>query len=231
MVMVQNPESAEYDGMPRSAIATGLVDYVLPPDEMPSQLIAYTKHALGHKALPTSPPTPKAASQLKKIFIQLRAKTGHDFTYYKQNTIIRRIERRMAVNQIERLEDYASFLQENPLEIEALFRDLLIGVTSFFRDPEAFNALKDQAIPRLFDKIPRDGAVRVWVPGCSTGEEAYSIAMLIHEYIETQKQNYKVQVFATDIDSLLMSPRNGWGAFSSSTPTAAPIKYKNSSAM
>ena len=200
MVMAQNPESTEYDGMPRSAIATGLVDYVLPPAEMPAQLIAYVAHAFGKAPRPVSPPAPKAEDAMKKIFILLRAQTGHDFSQYKQNTIDRRVERRMAVHQIERLDEYVRYLQQTPAEVEALFRDLLIGVTSFFRDPEAFAALKEQVIPRLFAGKDAGAAIRVWVPGCSTGEEAYSIAILLQEQMELLKQSFKVQVFATDID-------------------------------
>ena len=200
MAMAQNPESTEYDGMPRSAIATGLVDYVLPPAEMPAQLIAYVAHAFGKTSLPVSPPAPKAEDALKKIFLLLRAQTGHDFSQYKPSTIVRRIERRMAVHQIERLDEYVRYLQQTPAEVEALFRDLLIGVTSFFRDPEAFEALQEQVIPQLFAGKPAGALIRVWVPGCSTGEEAYSLAILLQERMEELKQSFKVQVFATDID-------------------------------
>ena len=200
MVMAQNSASTEHDGMPRSAIATGLVDYVLPPAEMPAQLIAYATHAFGTTTHPVSPPTPKAEDALKKIFILLRAQTGHDFSQYKQNTITRRVKRRMAVQQIERLDAYVRYLVKNPAEVEALFRDLLIGVTNFFRDPEAFAALEAQVIPHLFEGKPAGALIRVWVPGCSTGEEAYSIAILLHECSAALKQSFKMQVFATDID-------------------------------
>ena len=200
MVMAQNPESTEYDGMPRSAIATGVVDYVLPPAEMPPQIIAYVAHAFGRPPRPVSLPTPKAGDAMKKVFILLRAQTGHDFSLYKQSTINRRVERRMAVHQIERLSEYVRHLQQTPAEVEALFRDLLIGVTNFFRDPEAFAALKEQVIPRLCADKDAGAAIRVWVPGCSTGEEAYSIAILLQEHMELLKQSFKVQVFATDID-------------------------------
>jgi two-component system CheB/CheR fusion protein len=201
MVMAQNPESTEYDGMPRSAIATGLTDYVLPPAEMPAQLIAYVAHAFGKRPRPVSPPAPRAEDALKKICILLRTQTGHDFSQYKQSTMIRRVERRLAVHQIERLDGYVRYLQQNPAEGEALFRDLLIGVTSFFRDPEAFTALEEQVIPQLFAGKPAGAVIRVWAPGCSTGEEAYSIAILLQERLEALKQTFKVQVFATDIDS------------------------------
>jgi two-component system CheB/CheR fusion protein len=202
MAMVQNPESVEYDGMPRSAINTGLVDYVLPAADMPAQLIAYAVHAFGRPPRPAIVPEPKTESDLKKIFIILRSQTGHDFSQYKPSTIQRRIERRMAVHQINRLDGYVRFIQQAPQEVEALFRDLLIGVTNFFRDPEAFAALEKTVIPRFFADKPNGSAIRVWICGCSTGEEAYSIAILLREHVETLKENYVLQIFATDIDKL-----------------------------
>ncbi len=201
MVMAQNPASTEYDGMPRSAIATGLVDYELPPAEMPAQLIAYAVHAFGRPAEPNAVPAPKTETALKKIFILLRAQTSHDFSQYKPSTIHRRIERRMAVHQISALGDYVRYLQQHPAEVEALFRDLLIGVTNFFRDPEAFAVLEAQVIPRLFAEQRADAVIRVWSAGCSTGEEAYSLAILLVERMEALKQSFTVQVFATDLDS------------------------------
>ncbi|MBN2369894.1 MAG: PAS domain-containing protein [Vicinamibacteria bacterium] len=201
MAMAQNPESAEHDGMPRSVIATGLVDYVLPPAEMPARIIAYVAHAFRGAPRPVSSSTPKAEDALNKIYILLRAQTGHDFSLYKQNSIVRRIERRMAVHQIEGLDGYVRYLRHSPVEVEALLRDLLIGVTSFFRDPEAFTALQERAIPRIVSGKSAGATIRVWVPGCATGEEAYSIAILLQERLEEAlKQSLKVQVFATDID-------------------------------
>ncbi len=201
MVMAQSPESTEYDGMPRSAIATGLVDYELPPAEMPAQLMAYVSHAFDNAVRTASSPSSKAEAAMKKVFILLRAQTGHDFSQFKPSTMGRRIERRMAVHQIEEIDGYVKYLQQTPDEVEALFRDLLIGVTNFFRDPEAFQALEKEVIPRLFAGKPAGAIVRVWVPGCSTGEEAYSIAILLQERLEALKQGHKIQVFATDIDS------------------------------
>ena len=206
IVMVQNPESTEYDGMPRSALATGLVDYELLPVEMPAQLIAYTSHAFGRPHQPATSPRPttsppKSEGVLKKIFVLLRVQTGHDFSQYKPSTIQRRIERRMAVHQIDSMERYVKFIQQTPEEVEALFRDMLIGVTQFFRDPEAFKVLEEQIIPKLFVGKGTDATIRIWVPGCSTGEEAYSLAILLAERQEVLKQGFKVQVFATDIDS------------------------------
>src|SRR5215472_9776704 len=203
MVMAQSPASTEYDGMPRSAIGTGVVDYVLTPAEMPAQIIAYVGHAAGGPRHPGSqPPTlaPKGESALKRIFILLRAQTGHDFSHYKSNTVHRRIERRMAVQQIESLDAYATFMQHTPGEVIALFRDLLIGVTSFFRDPAAFKTVEEKIIPNLFVGKSPDSVIRVWSPGCATGEEAYSLAILIAERQEALRRSFKVQVFATDID-------------------------------
>ncbi len=201
MAMAQDPATAEHNGMPRSAIATGLVDYELPPDEMPAQLIAYAAHAFGKLPRPATPQTPKDENTLRKIFVLLCAQTMHDFSQYKPSTVRRRIERRMAVHQIETMDEYVKYLQQMPAEVELLFRDLLIGVTNFFRDPEPFKALETQVIPKLFSGKSPDVTIRVWSPGCSTGEEAYSIAILLAERQELLKQGFKVQVFATDIDS------------------------------
>jgi len=201
MVMAQNPGSTEYDGMPRSAIATGLVDYELPPAEMPAQLIAYVIHAFGKPPHPGTAPVSHVENATKKIFVLLRTQTGHDFSQYKLSTVRRRFERRMAVHQIDTIERYVKFLQQTPAEVDALFRDLLIGVTNFFRDPEAFKSLEEKVIPKLFADKPSGAMIRVWSPGCSTGEEAYSIAILLQERLEALKQSFKVQVFATDIDS------------------------------
>jgi len=200
MAMAQNPDSTEYDGMPRSAIGTGLVDYILPPAEMPAQLIAYAAHALGKVAVRGPEPAAKTEDALKKIFVLLRAHTGHDFSQYKQNTVARRVERRMAVHQIEQVEQYARYLQATPPEIDALFRDLLIGVTHFFRDREAFEALQQQLGLMLSTKAA-DSPLRIWTTGCSTGEEAYSLAILLREQMDALKKTFKVQVFATDIDA------------------------------
>jgi len=210
MVMVQSFDTTQYDGMPRSAMTTGMVDFVLPPAEMPAQLITYVRHAFGKLKEPLASSGLKVDESLKKIFVLLRAQTGHDFSRYKQNTINRRIERRMAVHQIEQVDDYIQFLRKEPSEVEALFHDLLIGVTNFFRDPVAFMALEEEVIVRLLSNKPPGATIRVWVPGCSTGEEAYSIAILLQERMDALKTNFKLLVFATDIDSrAIESARTG----------------------
>jgi two-component system CheB/CheR fusion protein len=201
MVMAQSATSSEFDGMPCSAIATGLVDYQLTPAEMPAQLMAYATHAFGKVRSSRSLVKPNAEGSLKKIFVLLRAQTGHDFSHYKPSTIYRRVERRMAVYQVDTIDSYVKYLQQTPPEVEALFRDLLIGVTNFFRDPEAFAVLETEVVPKLFAGKSAGSNVRVWSTGCSTGEEAYSLAILLVEQMETLKQSYTLQVFATDIDS------------------------------
>jgi two-component system CheB/CheR fusion protein len=200
MVMAQNPDSTKFDGMPRSAIGTGMVDYELAPAEMPARLIAYAAQALGKLPRTASAQASTAENSLRKIFVLLRAQTGHDFSQYKPSTINRRVKHRMSMHRIEKLSEYVLYMQQTLPEVEALFRDLLIGVTQFFRDPAAFKALEQQVIPKLFADKPAGAMVRVWSPGCSTGEEAYSIAILLREGLETLRQSFKVQVFATDID-------------------------------
>jgi two-component system CheB/CheR fusion protein len=197
IVLVQAPETTEYNGMPNSAIATDLVDYILPPEAMMQQLITLSNDIYNSK----NPLVPASKNMVDKIFVLLRAKSGHDFSQYKPNTIHRRIERRMGLLGIEAISDYVKFLQHNPDELDGLFHDLLIGVTSFFRDPDAFLTLNEKIIPDLFALKPQGSVIRVWTTGCSTGEEAYSIAILLREYMEKHKLNYSIQLFATDIDA------------------------------
>lgn len=149
MVMVQDPATAKYDGMPRSAIKTDLVDFVLPVEKMPEMLIRYTKHPLLKSPGKMDLFETNVQNQLQKIYALIRSTSGHDFSHYKQSTTQRRIERRLAVHQISKLTDYVLYIQNNPIEIEALFKDLVIGVTSFFRDPEAYHVLEQKVLPKL----------------------------------------------------------------------------------
>jgi two-component system CheB/CheR fusion protein len=201
MTMAQDLDSAKYDGMPRSVAATGLVDYILPPALMPKQVLSYTRHTI------KAPPAAALASEnvsignaLPKIFILLRATTGHDFSLYKKNTICRRIERRMHVHQIDNIMDYVRYLQTSNREISTLFMELLIGVTNFFRDPKAFEILKSIYLPELLQNKPDDSVIRVWVPGCSSGEEAYSVAIILQECMADLGRHLNVQIFGTDLD-------------------------------
>jgi two-component system CheB/CheR fusion protein len=201
LTMAQDPASAGYDGMPRSAIATGLVDYVLPSEQLPGQLLAYLKQPYVQTPAAIPSLAAPAVDWLHKIYILVRSRSGHDFSLYKQKTVARRIERRMALQQIERIEEYYRYLQQTPAEVDSLFKELLIGVTNFFRDPAAFAALEQEVMPRLFEQREPGDSLRVWVPGCATGEEAYSLAMLLRERMDTLKREFKVQLFATDINA------------------------------
>jgi two-component system, chemotaxis family, CheB/CheR fusion protein len=201
MTMAQEPQSAKYSGMPQSAIATGIVDYVCPPIQMPEQILAYIRGPY-LAPIPSGPSEEKEVSQfLQKVFVLLRDRTSNDFSLYKTNTIRRRIERRMNVHQIETPRQYLRYLGDNPHELDALFQEILIGVTSFFRDPAAFEILAHQGLPILLDSKPDEDLVRVWVPGCGTGEEAYSLAILLREYMTFRKIRFHVQVFGTDLDA------------------------------
>ncbi|HEV2801432.1 MAG TPA: chemotaxis protein CheB, partial [Pyrinomonadaceae bacterium] len=210
--IVQDPEEAEYDDMPRHSLATGLVDYVLPVAEIPAQIIAYREQLkLLHNSVARRQADEPDAAALRSIFTQLRKSTGHDFSNYKRATVLRRIARRMGVQELPSLAAYAQFLQARPAEVNALLKDLLISVTNFFRDPEAFAALERDVIPKLFEGKTGDDQVRVWVAGCATGEEAYSLTMLLSDYSANLPSPPQIQVFATDIDeAAIATARDGY---------------------
>jgi two-component system CheB/CheR fusion protein len=196
---VQDPATAKYDGMPTSAIHSGLATYVLPVGEMYRELAAYARNYLIRK-IPLPLPALEGKQPFTKILMLLRSKTGHDFSLYKQNTIRRRIERRMGMHNLDDVDAYTRYLSENPPEVHLLFKELLINVTSFFRDPEAFEFLKTDIIPSLLENKPEDHVFRVWVAGCATGEEAYSIAMTFRECMDAARHPFRVQIYSTDID-------------------------------
>ncbi len=189
-----NTTRPRFADMPSSAVAAGFVDLLLGVEEIPQRIIDYVRH---WGRLDQQPPS----DALSKVYGLLRARTGHDFSEYKDRAFMRRVQRRMQVLQMTQLDDYVARLQSDPDEIAALFRDLLIGVTGFFRDTAAFRALETMVMPRLVQQNGADGEVRVWVPGCATGEEAYSIAMLLREQMDRAQMPPKVQIFATDIDA------------------------------
>jgi len=198
MVMAQSEESAKFDGMPRAAIATGLADFILPPDEMPAKLLSFARHPYAAKV--DRPQTLLSdEDRLTRIFALLRERTRVDFTFYKPSTVVRRIERRMTVNQIDDLRDYVKFMESYSGEVMTLYRDLLIGVTSFFRDREVFDELEMRRLPALFERI-EGREIRFWVAACSTGEEAYSLAMLSREVLERMGKRLDIKIFATDLD-------------------------------
>jgi two-component system, chemotaxis family, CheB/CheR fusion protein len=195
---VQAPASARYDGMPASAIHAHLATCVSTPEDMPLQLLGYLK-AMGGRSAKGGLPVASGPAALSPILLFLRSKTGHDFSLYKPSTIGRRIDRRAAVHDLE-LPAYARYLQDHPEEVRLLFKELLINVTSFFRDKDVFETLEKVVLPELFEGKPEGYGFRIWVPGCATGEEAYSIAIAFREHMERARREHKVQIYATDID-------------------------------
>ena len=199
MVMVQDETTAKFNGMPRAAISTGVADYILPPQDMPAELIKFTSRKPGLPA-ESAPSTMAAQEPLADIIHLLKTQTGVDFQFYKPSTVIRRIERRMHVNQVESLPDYFQYLKKSPREVNLLYKEMLIGVTNFFRDPEAFHILKETVIPEILAQRGIRDPIRVWCAGCSTGEEAYSLAMLFLEHWAATGRQWDIKIFATDID-------------------------------
>ncbi|HWB58109.1 MAG TPA: CheR family methyltransferase, partial [Chthoniobacteraceae bacterium] len=208
LTIAQDPEQAEQSGMPRSAIDTGMIDWVLGVPEMPQRLVNYVNHEKAIKLPPEEGPQPaqegkpsaeQSEAALHEALVFLRTRTGRDFSYYKRATILRRIARRMQVHGVEDVPAYLAYLRTHPGESGALLQDLLISVTNFFRDRDAFAAL-EQHVPQLFEKKGQNDSVRVWVPACATGEEAYSIAMILLEYSRTLEAPPSLQVFACDLD-------------------------------
>jgi two-component system CheB/CheR fusion protein len=199
LVIVQTPDSAKFDGMPNSARQTGAVDLVLPPEEIPAALLQYIKHP-GAPARDLDQQTPTLPEQgLDAVFRLLRDGFAIDFAQYKSSTVTRRIERRLLLNRTYEIDDYVKRLREDPGELDALYKDLLIGVTRFFRDADAFERLDQDILPGLLAELPRDEDLRVWVAGCATGEEAYSLAILLHEHMENLNYPVQVKIFATDV--------------------------------
>ena len=202
LTLAQTPTTAAHSSMPQSAIATGCIDQILPPEQMPAYLLRCL-HLFRDTAQASI--ASSADSMLHRIFILMRARTGHDFSQYKRKTVQRRIARRMAVQQITQIEDYYQYLRHVPLEVNLLVGEFLIGVTEFFRNPEAFEILGQLALPPLFTARPSEEPIRVWVPACASGEEAYSLAILLYEYQNATHNAYPVQIFATDLDSAAIS--------------------------
>jgi two-component system CheB/CheR fusion protein len=208
-VMVQDPSTAQYPSMPESAQSTGIVDFVRSPKELAETLLNFCSRVI----TPATQPEGEVGlpdETVHSILVRLKAHSGQDFTCYKKNTMARRIQRRMAVNRIESPREYLGFIRENPSELESLLLELLISVTSFFRDPEAFQALAEKALPSLLKERDDGHTLRVWIPGCATGEEAYSIAILLDEVIRKEDRMHEVQIFATDLDrNAIEVARNG----------------------
>ncbi|CAK0753015.1 two-component system, chemotaxis family, CheB/CheR fusion protein [Gammaproteobacteria bacterium] len=202
LVLVQEPSSAQFDSMPRSAIDAGLADIVAPVAELPGRILACLRH-LPILPIASEPEGVAQKDDLDNVFTLIRAHSGSDFSLYKKSTVLRRIERRMGIHQLVQISDYVVYLRQNSQELTILFKELLIGVTNFFRDPPAWAVLQEQGLPALLAAHPEGRALRAWVAGCSTGEEAYSLAMLFMEVMEKIKPPapFSLQIFATDLDA------------------------------
>jgi two-component system CheB/CheR fusion protein len=201
VTFAQSETTARFDDMPSTAVATGDVDFVLPPEKIAEELVNLSRNPMLAAPLPPLliEASPEPADALVTIFALLRAMTGVDFSRYKPNTINRRIQRRMLLYKLEQLEDYAAHLQAHPAEVKALYEEILIHVTSFFRDPETFELLKTQVFPTITQNKSAEFPIRIWVAGCSTGEEVYSIAISLLEFLADKVAQPPIQIFATDI--------------------------------
>ncbi len=198
MAMVQNEDNAKFDGMPKSAISTGIVDFILPTEDMPEQLISFIDHPYATSQKNTISLLTDQEN-MDRLFALLRKKHKVDFTHYKMTTVVRRVERRMMVTHIDEFRDYVRYLEDSPHEITNLYKELLIGVTHFFRDKEAFDFLTSRCIRDIIENED-EKEIRIWVAGCSTGEEPYSIAILLKENMEMLEKDVNIKIFATDID-------------------------------
>lgn len=197
LCLAQTPASADYDGMPSNAVRTGIVDNALDIADMPATLQAFARRVRERADQPDSSPHQSALNRLVSV---LAHQSGMDFRFYKTSTVIRRIERRMSMVHVDDSDEYLALLRKDPAERKALARDLLISVTSFFRDPDVFEALRTEALPDLIAR-EQDEPLRIWVPGCATGEEAYTLAMLVLDAMEKGMRQRPVQIFATDVDA------------------------------
>jgi len=227
ITFAQEPTSAKFDGMPRSAIAAGAVDFVLTPQAIAKQLVALGGHSYLHDRPAREPgASPDRTGDLNPIFVVLRAATGIDFTYYKPNTILRRIKRRMALHGLENLKDYARRLRQDSSEAKILAQDFLINVTSFFREPETHRKLKEIVFPALLKNRQRDDPIRIWIPGCSTGEEAYSFAMSLTEFLEEHDPRLGIQIFATDLSEAVIDKARAGVYLENSLAGVSPERLK-----
>ncbi len=200
MTMAQQPDTAEYDQMPTNAIATGQVDCVMPPEQMPAALVNYVEQPYLNTTGQVGTQSAEFADLLNQVLTLLHSRTKYDFHSYRKAMVLRRIQRRMGLAHVDSITHYLNMLQQRPEEVTALYKDLLISVTAFFRDPDAYRVLEQELIPALIARHTRETPIRVWVPGCATGEEAYSIAMLLLEGIAAAKSTCTIQIFASDID-------------------------------
>jgi chemotaxis protein methyltransferase CheR/two-component system CheB/CheR fusion protein len=201
LTLAQEPATAKFDAMPRNAIDAGVVDIVAPPEKLPAHIISFLNQTGPGAPSKVTPASGKHAA-LEKVVVMLRERTGNDFSQYKKNTLLRRTERRMGIHQVASIADYVQYLTQNPHELDLLFKELLIGVTTFFRDPAVWDCVKADALPALLKRYPEGRNLRAWVVGCSTGEEAYTLAMTFQEALDEIDggAHYSLRIFATDLD-------------------------------
>lgn len=214
LTFAQDPETAEYSGMPRAAVTSGSVDFILPPEQIAERVVKISRHPFLRRKMADSR-EPLAIEgqedQLTKIFVLLRSQTGADFSLYKRSTLQRRIARRMVIKKMEDMADYVKLLEEDPREVDRLFQDVLIHVTSFFREADVFDVLQSKVFPAIYRQKSPGDTVRVWVPGCSTGEEAYSVAIALAEFNRKADIHPAIQIFATDLnDKMIEQARQGY---------------------
>lgn len=200
VTFAQDEASAKYDSMPRSAVGAGCVDYILPPQSIARELARIARHPLIAKSVPeVAEIVPKDGTDLHSIFQLLRRATGVDFSHYRQTTILRRIQRRLVVHKLDKLGEYVKYIQTNPAEIRALYQDMLINVTSFFRNPAVFDGIKSEVFPAIMQNRPADSSIRIWTPGCASGEETYSVAISLLEFLGEKATEISIQFFGTDV--------------------------------
>ena len=231
ITFAQCEASAQYSSMPHMAAATGKVDFILPPAEIAAKLADISRHPYLERPnsdppdLPSEGPQQENEAALSIIFSLLRTTTGTDFRHYKQTTFERRLHRRMALHKLHSLADYAQYLQENAAEVQALYQDELIAVTSFFRDPEVFASLKETVFPALLQSKTPDSSIRIWVPGCATGEECYSLAICLLAFLENCPVKPSIQIFGTDINEAVIDKART-GIYAESISADIPLEYR-----
>ncbi len=226
LVVVQSIQSAGFDGMPRNALGTGLADVVCPPDSMASRILEYIQSPSSFIDQGQPEEELAGSGELATIFKLFRNQYGIDFSMYKPTTIVRRIERRVKLSRCSSLAEYSQLVEGDSRELDVLYRDLLVEVTQFFRDLEAFQLMRNVIVPQLVERAVESGELRIWVPGCATGEEAYSLAMLATECIERQGVDVELKLFASDVHQTSMETASS-GVFSSATVSRMPIEYRD----
>jgi two-component system CheB/CheR fusion protein len=226
LIIAQSEDTAKFDGMPKSAVKTGIVDLVLAPEEIGQTLAKYAQHPIAADLAAQAEASTVDEHGMTKLVRLLREAYGIDFSLYKPSTVTRRVERRLLLHQAVDFEQYVESLASDPAELNSLYHDLLIGVTQFFRDPDAFAQLDHRVLPELLSKVPPDEEIRIWVVGCATGEEAYSLAILVHEHLTRTNRPLNVKIFATDVHQSSLDVASAGVYCESSLADVSPERLK-----